>query len=85
MNKPLRFALNRMVAPRLSLPEFIDLALALKTDAIEIRNDLKGVEIEDGIRDQPRSRGLGDVYKRQGMLNSGPLAMLSGQRCITLL
>ena len=21
---------------------------------------------EDGIRDQPRSRGLGDVYKRQG-------------------
>ena len=22
---------------------------------------------EDGIRDQPRSRGLGDVYKRQGM------------------
>jgi len=49
MNKPLRFALNRMVAPRLSLPEFIDLALALKTDAIEIRNDLKGIEIEDGM------------------------------------
>ena len=22
-------------------------------------------EAEDGIRDQPRSRGLGDVYKRQ--------------------
>ena len=22
---------------------------------------------EDGIRDQPRSRGLGDVYKRQGV------------------
>ncbi|SFX79711.1 MULTISPECIES: TIM barrel protein [unclassified Pseudomonas] len=49
MNKPLRFALNRMVAPRLSLPEFIDLALALKTDAIEIRNDLQGVEIENGM------------------------------------
>ncbi len=24
-------------------------------------------QAEDGIRDQPRSRGLGDVYKRQCM------------------
>jgi 2-keto-myo-inositol isomerase len=48
MSHPLRFALNRMVAPRLSLPAFIELALTLKADAIEIRNDLKGVEIEDG-------------------------------------
>ena len=48
MSQPLRFALNRMVAPRLPLPEFIDLAVALKADAIEIRNDLKGVEIENG-------------------------------------
>ncbi|NWB95576.1 TIM barrel protein [Pseudomonas gingeri] len=48
MNQPLRFALNRMVAPRLSLPQFIELAVALKADAIEIRNDLMGVEIEDG-------------------------------------
>lgn len=48
MSKPLRFALNRMVAPRLSLPAFIELAVILKVDAIEIRNDLKGVEIEDG-------------------------------------
>ena len=24
-----------------------------------------GFQAEDGIRDQPRSRGLGDVYKRQ--------------------
>jgi 2-keto-myo-inositol isomerase len=48
MSHPLRFALNRMVAPRLSLPGFIDLAVTLKADAIEIRNDLKGIEIEDG-------------------------------------
>ena len=25
----------------------------------------RGYLAEDGIRDQPRSRGLGDVYKRQ--------------------
>src|SRR3546814_2420078 len=49
-NKPLRFALNRMVAPHLSMPDFIDLALALKTDAIEIRNDLQGIEIENGMQ-----------------------------------
>jgi 2-keto-myo-inositol isomerase len=41
-----------MVAPRLSLPAFIDLAVSLKADAIEIRNDLKGVEIEDGTAPQ---------------------------------
>jgi 2-keto-myo-inositol isomerase len=52
MPQPLRFALNRMVAPRLSLPAFIDLAVSLKADAIEIRNDLKGVEIEDGTAPQ---------------------------------
>ncbi len=48
MRHPLRFALNRMVAPRLPLADFIQLAVALKADAIEIRNDLKGVEIENG-------------------------------------
>lgn len=48
MSQPLRFALNRMVAPRLPLDQFISLAIALNADAIELRNDLKGVEIEDG-------------------------------------
>lgn len=48
MSQPLRFALNRMVAPGLPLPEFIDLAVVLGADAIEIRNDLKGIEIENG-------------------------------------
>ena len=27
----------------------------------------KFFQAEDGIRDQPRSRGLGDVYKRQAL------------------
>jgi 2-keto-myo-inositol isomerase len=47
MSQPLRFALNRMVAPRLPLPDFIELAVALGVDAIEIRNDLKGIEIDN--------------------------------------
>ena len=29
-------------------------------------------QAEDGIRDLVRSRGLGDVYKRQGSGRSGP-------------
>ncbi|WP_323122736.1 TIM barrel protein [Burkholderia alba] len=48
MTEVLRFALNRMSAPRLALPEFVALCRRLGIDAIEIRNDLAGVEIEDG-------------------------------------
>ncbi|MDY7559500.1 TIM barrel protein [Pseudomonas sp. 10B1] len=63
MSHPLRFALNRMVAPRLSLSEFIDLAVTLKADAIELRNDLKGIGIEggtppDSIREQCQTHGI---------------------------
>ncbi|QHF02857.1 MULTISPECIES: TIM barrel protein [Pseudomonas syringae group] len=63
MSQPLRFALNRMVAPRLSLTDFLDLAVSLGTDAIEIRNDLKGIEIEDGtppqvVREQCAAKGV---------------------------
>ncbi|WLH70642.1 hypothetical protein PSH59_11210 [Pseudomonas sp. FP2309] len=34
MKSPLRFALNRMVAPGLSLPDFIPLAAALRRDGL---------------------------------------------------
>ena len=39
----------------------------LENNFIEINNVSKPYffQAEDGIRDQPRSRGLGDVYKRQ--------------------
>jgi 2-keto-myo-inositol isomerase len=42
------FALNHMVAPRLPLPQFIEVAKALEIDKIEIRNDLAGNAILDG-------------------------------------
>ncbi|KUM43669.1 TIM barrel protein [Pseudomonas sp. EpS/L25] len=48
MSRPLRFALNRMVAPSLALPAFLQLTQQLGCDALEIRNDLPGVELEDG-------------------------------------
>ncbi|CAM3386764.1 xylose isomerase [Pseudomonas floridensis] len=63
MSQPLRFALNRMVAPHLPLTGFLDLAVRLGSDAIEIRNDLKGVETEDGspahqVREQCAAKGV---------------------------
>ena len=36
-------------------------------------------QAEDGIRDLVRSRGLGDVYKRQGVLESKGAAFGGGQ------
>ncbi|SOE72954.1 2-keto-myo-inositol isomerase [Burkholderia sp. OK233] len=44
----LQFSLNRMSAPRLAFAEYVALCQRLAVDAIEIRNDLEGVEINDG-------------------------------------
>ena len=48
MSHLLRFALNHMVAPRLSVAELVVLARSLGLDGIEIRNDLVGVALMDG-------------------------------------
>ncbi|MGS0893578.1 TIM barrel protein [Burkholderia stagnalis] len=48
MTRPLTFALNRMSAPRVPLDQYVALCRRLDVDAIEIRNDLDGVEIADG-------------------------------------
>jgi 2-keto-myo-inositol isomerase len=44
----LQFSLNRMSAPRLAFARYVALCQRLGVDAIEIRNDLDGVEINDG-------------------------------------
>jgi 2-keto-myo-inositol isomerase len=49
-NPALQFSLNRMSAPRIPLKDFVALCRRLEIGAIEIRNDLPGVEIEDGTR-----------------------------------
>jgi 2-keto-myo-inositol isomerase len=48
MSHSLRFAINRISAPRLSFREFAAMSRRLGVEAIEIRNDLQGVEIVDG-------------------------------------
>jgi 2-keto-myo-inositol isomerase len=48
MSQTLRFAINRMAVPRQAFPDFVALVKRLRVDAIEIRNDLEGVEMRDG-------------------------------------
>ncbi|MDS7594747.1 TIM barrel protein [Agrobacterium tumefaciens] len=52
-----RFALNHMVAPRMHLEDFFDLAAKLGISAVEIRNDLAGKAILDGT-EPAKVRGL---------------------------
>ena len=40
-------------------------------------------QAEDGIRDLVRSRGLGDVYKRQGTDDTGPDDVATATRLLT--
>ncbi|HNP93754.1 MAG TPA: TIM barrel protein [Rectinema sp.] len=44
-----RFALNRIAAPALGLSEFFDLAASLGMEAVELRNDIRGGFVTDGI------------------------------------
>ena len=44
----IRFAINRISAPRIPFDEFTALCRRLGVEAIEIRNDLQGVELVDG-------------------------------------
>lgn len=44
----MRIALNHIVSPRQSLPEFFAMATSLGVSEVEIRNDLPGVPLQDG-------------------------------------
>ena len=47
-SRPIRFAINRMVAPRLGIDQFLALAVAAGAEAVEVRNDVEGQEFADG-------------------------------------
>ncbi|WP_294768278.1 TIM barrel protein [uncultured Rhodoferax sp.] len=48
MTTPIAFSINRMSVPRMPFAQFAALVQRLGVKAIEIRNDLQGVEMEDG-------------------------------------
>lgn len=64
MSTSLRFALNRMAVPQASYPEFLAMAQRLRVAAIEIRNDLAGVELNDGTSGQR----VGAAAKEAGLV-----------------
>lgn len=47
--KTSRISLNRILSPRLSLEEFFDLAASVGARAVELRNDMEGVDTIDGM------------------------------------
>ena len=63
MNTTLRFAINRISAPNLSYAEFAAMSRRLGVGAVEIRNDLKGVELTDGTP----AKQVGDATAGNGL------------------
>ncbi len=47
--KPSRISLNRILSPRLSLDEFFRLAHSVGATAVELRNDMEGVDTIDNL------------------------------------
>lgn len=58
------FAINRMSAPRMGFEAFVAMTRRLGVAAIEIRNDLSGVEITDGTP----AAALGAAAQAQGIV-----------------
>ena len=63
MSTTIRFAINRISAPNMSYAEFAAMGQRLGVGAVEIRNDLKGVELTDGtpakqVADATQGNGL---------------------------
>jgi 2-keto-myo-inositol isomerase len=63
MTAPLSFAINRMSVPRMPFADFAALVQSLGVNAIEIRNDLAAVEMEDGTP----AETIGAMAKAHGL------------------
>ena len=60
MSQSIQFSINRISAPRIGFAEFAALTQRLGVHAIEIRNDLAGVEMVDGT---PGKTGLAHLFE----------------------
>ena len=64
MAHTLSFSINRISAPRIAFSEFAALTQRLGVQAIEIRNDLAGVELVDGTP----GKDIGAIAKAHGLV-----------------
>jgi myo-inositol 2-dehydrogenase/D-chiro-inositol 1-dehydrogenase len=63
MSPTLRYAINRISAPRIPFADFLAMSRRLGVEAVEIRNDLAGVESADGTP----ARQVGAAAREQGV------------------
>ena len=64
MSQKIRFAINRISAPRIPFAEFAAMTRRLGVDAIEIRNDLPGIELVDGTP----AKEVGAAARTEGLV-----------------
>jgi len=64
VSQKIRFAINRISAPRIPFAEFAAMTKRLGVEAIEIRNDLPGVELVDGTP----ARDIAAAAKANGLV-----------------
>jgi 2-keto-myo-inositol isomerase len=63
MSTTIRFAINRISAPHMPYADFAAMSQRLGVGAVEIRNDLKGVELTDGTT----ARQVADATQGHGL------------------
>ena len=68
LNVPL--SLNRIAKPQLPLPEFLQLAAELGMKHAEVRNDLPGQEVLDGLSDAALQKAQADTGVRIHTINA---------------
>ena len=64
MSQSIQFSINRISAPRIGFAEFAALTQRLGVHAIEIRNDLAGVEMVDGTP----GKDIGAIANAHGLV-----------------
>jgi 2-keto-myo-inositol isomerase len=66
----MRFALNRTVAPTLSLDAFLSLAAQAGAEAVEVRNDVPGREFADGTPAKALAEAIGAAGLKVASINA---------------
>jgi 2-keto-myo-inositol isomerase len=64
------FAINRMVAPRLSLNDFLRLAARVGAGGVEVRNDVEGREFADGMAAAELKSRIADAGLQVASINA---------------
>lgn len=71
MTQPaIQFAINRMVAPRLPLDDFLNLARQAGATAVEVRNDVEGREFADGMTARDLKSRIADAGLSVASINA---------------